>query len=41
MLMHIYGTWKDGTDESIRRAAVETQTQRTDMDTRGQVGWRG
>jgi len=28
MLMHIYGTWKDGTDESIRRAAVEIQTQR-------------
>ena len=27
MLMHIYGTWKDGTDESIRRAAVEIQTQ--------------
>ena len=26
ILMHIFGIWKDGTDEPICRAAVETQT---------------
>ena len=26
ILMHMYGTWKDGTDEPICRAAVETDT---------------
>ena len=34
ILMHIYGIQKDGTDEPICRAAVETQTQRTDLWTR-------
>ena len=28
ILTHIYGIWKDGTDESICRAAIETLTQR-------------
>ena len=35
ILMHIYGIQKDGTDEFIFRAAVEKQTQRTDLWTRG------
>lgn len=26
ILMHIYGTWKDGTNESICREAMEAQT---------------
>ena len=26
ILMHMYGTWKDGTDEPICRAAMETDT---------------
>ena len=26
ILMHIYGTWKDGIDESICRATTEMQT---------------
>ena len=30
ILTHIYGIYKDGTDEPIFRAAVETQTLRTD-----------
>ena len=34
LLMHIYGIQKDGTDESVHRAAMETQTQRTDLQTR-------
>ena len=38
MLMHLYGAWKDGTDEAICRAAGQTQTQRTDC---GQSGGRG
>ena len=29
--MHIYGIQKDGTDEIICRAAMEIQTQRTDL----------
>ena len=33
--MCIYGIQKDGTDEPICRAAMRTQTQRTDMD----KGW--
>ena len=33
--MHIYGLWKDGSDEPIWRAAVETQTVRTDYG----CGW--
>jgi hypothetical protein len=36
ILTHIYGTQKDGTDKSICRAAVDMQTQRTDLWT--QVG---
>ena len=35
-LMHIYGIQKDGTDEFICRAAMEKQTQRTDLQT-----WQG
>ena len=35
ILMHIYGIQKDCTDEIICRAAVEKQTQRTDLWTRG------
>ena len=31
ILTHIYGIQKDGTDESICRAAMETQTLRTDL----------
>ena len=34
--MHIYGIKKGGTDEFICRAAMETQTYRTDFDTRRQ-----
>ena len=34
--MHIHGIWKDGTDEPIYRAAMETQTLKTDIWT--QVG---
>ena len=26
ILTHIYGVWKDGTDKSICRAAIETLT---------------
>ena len=29
--MHIYGIWKEGTDEIICRAAMRTQTQRRDL----------
>ena len=28
LLMHIYGIWKNGTDEPICRAGTEMQTQR-------------
>ena len=31
ILMHIHGIQKDDTDEIICRAAMETQTQRTDL----------
>ena len=31
VLTHIYGIQTDGTDERICRAAVETQTQGTDL----------
>ena len=34
--MHIYGFQKDGTDELILRAAMEKQTQRTDLWTWGE-----
>ena len=36
ILMHKYGIQKDGTDEFIFRAAVEKQTQRTDLWTWGE-----
>ena len=39
--MHIYGIWKDGTDEIICRAAMETQTYRTDLWTWWQGGKGG
>ena len=32
--MHIYGIWKDGTDEPICRATMEMQTWSTDLWTR-------
>ena len=38
ILMHIYGIWKNGTDEPICRAGLETQTQRTDMCAQGGQG---
>ena len=34
ILTHIYGIQKDGTDEFVCKAAVEKQTQRTDLWTR-------
>ena len=42
--MHIYGNYKDGTDEPICWVALETQTQRTDLWTwwgEGRVGQVG
>ena len=36
ILMHAYGIQKDGTDEPICWAAVEMQTQRTDLWTQWQ-----
>ena len=30
VLTHLYGIWKDGTDEPVCRTATEMQTQRTD-----------
>ena len=38
VLTHIYGIYKDGTDECIFRAAVETQTSRTDLWTQLERG---
>ena len=35
ILTHIYGTQEDGTDESLCRAAVDMQTQKTDLRTQG------
>ena len=40
-LTHIYGIWKHGIDEPISRAAMETQTQRTDLWTRAGGGRKG
>ena len=44
-LTHIYGIQKDGTDEHICRAAMETQVQRTDLtdtgDGEGEGGTNG
>ena len=37
ILIHVYRIQKDGADEIICRAAVETQIQRTDLWT--QLGW--
>ena len=31
LLMHVYGIWKEGTDDSTSRVAKETQTQRTNF----------
>ena len=39
-LMHIYGIQKNGTEEFIYRAAMEKQTQKTDLWTWGE-GRRG
>ena len=41
ILMHICGIQKNGTDEPICRAGIETQTQRMDMWTRGREGAGG
>ena len=38
ILTHVYGIW-DGTDESVCRAAVEVQTQRTDLWTSTREKW--
>ena len=35
ILIHIYGIQKNGTEELISRAAMEKQTQRTDIWTWG------
>ena len=40
ILMHIYGIYKDSTDEPICRAAMETQTENRLMDTEGWGGGR-
>ena len=40
ILMHIYGIWKQGTNEFICKAAMEKQTQRTDLRTWGGAGRR-
>ena len=34
ILMHVYRIYRDSTDEPICRAAIETQTERTDLRTR-------
>ena len=31
ILTHMYGIWKDGLEEPVCRAAVETQTERVDL----------
>ena len=31
ILMHMYGIWKEGTDERICKAAVEMQTHKMDL----------
>ena len=36
ILMHLYGIQKDGTDETICRAAMEMQTENRLMDTVGE-----
>ena len=47
ILTHIYGIQKDGTDESICKAAMEMQTERTDSGSvldkggGGEVGTNG
>ena len=38
MLTHIYGIFKNGTDEPSGRAGIKTQTYRTDLRTWG-GGW--
>ena len=40
ILMAIYGIQKYGTDETIRKAEIETQAYRTNMDTNGEM-WGG
>ena len=40
ILMHIYGIQKDGTDETICRAAIDTDIEKRAMDTAGGVGRR-
>ena len=41
ILTHAYGIEKDGTVEHICRAAMEKQTQRTDLWTQGEGDDRG
>ena len=39
ILMHVCGAWKNGTDEPVCRAEVETQMYRTNVWTpRGEIG---
>ena len=38
IMMRVYGTQKEGTDEFSCKAAMEKQTQRTDLRTRGEGG---
>ena len=38
ILMHMYGIYKDGTDEPICSAQIETQTKRKHMWTEGEEG---
>ena len=38
ILIHIYGVYKDGTDEPICRAAVEMQASRTGLWTQWEKG---
>ena len=41
ILTQIYGIQKDGTDEFICRAAMEKETQRTDLWTYGFISLKG
>ena len=35
ILTHVCGIWKNGTDEPISKAGIETETERTDIWTQG------
>ena len=38
LLMHICGIQKNGTDKPVCKVEIETQTQRTNIDTKGEGG---